>query len=67
MSEDDAPKSAYELAMERLKARDREEGVEEHPLTDDQREQIGLMMTGQHDPREHCPPSRSSADAETGG
>jgi len=38
----DAPlKSAYELAMERLKAKDREEGVEdETPLTDEQKARI---------------------------
>ena len=29
----DGPKSAYELAMERLRQRDREAGVEERPLT----------------------------------
>ncbi|MFN2243059.1 MAG: ABC transporter ATP-binding protein [Anaerolineae bacterium] len=34
---------------------------------DDQREQIGLMMTGQHDPREHCPAPESSANAAAGG
>jgi len=37
---DDAPKSAYELAMERLRKKDRDEGVEERPLTDPQREAI---------------------------
>ncbi len=38
---DDGPlKSAFELAMERLKARDREEGVEEKPLSEDQKEKI---------------------------
>ncbi|HEX4823697.1 MAG TPA: hypothetical protein VFV19_05265 [Candidatus Polarisedimenticolaceae bacterium] len=38
----DSPlKSAYELAMERLKAKDREEGVEEDaPLTNAQKERI---------------------------
>ncbi len=34
---DDAPKSAYELAMERLRKKDREAGVEEKPVTDQQR------------------------------
>ena len=33
----DAPKSAYELVMERLKKKDAEDGVTEQPLTDDQR------------------------------
>jgi hypothetical protein len=38
---EEAPKSAYELAMERLRKKDREEGVEEErPLTDEQREAI---------------------------
>jgi hypothetical protein len=34
---DDAPKSAYELAMERLRRKDREEGVVERPITDEQK------------------------------
>lgn len=37
---DDAPKSAYELAMERLRRKDREEGVVERPLSDDRRAAI---------------------------
>jgi hypothetical protein len=37
---DEAPKSAYELAMERLRKKDREDGVSEQPLTDEQREAI---------------------------
>jgi hypothetical protein len=37
---DEAPKSAYELAMERLRKKDREEGVEDRPLSDEQREAI---------------------------
>ena len=39
---DDAPlKSAYELAMERLQDRDRDEGVEQtEPLTDEQKQAI---------------------------
>lgn len=39
MSEE-APKSAYELAMERLRRKDREEGVLERTLTDEQRAAI---------------------------
>lgn len=35
-----APKSAFELAMERLRAADREAGVEETPLTDAQKAAI---------------------------
>ena len=37
---DDAPKSALELAMERLKKKDADEGVSEHALTDDQKNEI---------------------------
>ena len=37
---DDEPKTAYELILERLKKKDRDEGVREHPLTDDQRARI---------------------------
>jgi hypothetical protein len=40
MSEDDAPKSAYELAMERLRKKDAESGGERTPLTDQQRADI---------------------------
>jgi hypothetical protein len=36
----DAPKSALELVMERLKKKDAEAGVQETPLTDAQREAI---------------------------
>jgi hypothetical protein len=45
VSDDDAPKSAYELAMERLKKKDRDEGVEERPLTDGQRAQIAEVRS----------------------
>jgi hypothetical protein len=37
---DDAPKSAYELAMERLRRKDAESGVEALLLTEEQREEI---------------------------
>ena len=37
---DDEPKSAIEIAMERLRAKDREAGIEDKPLTDEQREAI---------------------------
>lgn len=36
----DEPKTAYELAMERLRAKDRETGVTERPLTDEQKAEI---------------------------
>lgn len=36
----DAPKSALELVLERLRKKDAETGVEEKPLTDEQRAQI---------------------------
>ena len=37
---DEAPKSAYELAMERLRRKDQEGGVVERPLTDAQKAAI---------------------------
>jgi hypothetical protein len=37
---DDAPKSAYEIAMERLRRKDADEGVEERTLTDEQKAAI---------------------------
>jgi hypothetical protein len=37
---DDAPKSAYELAMERLKKKDADAGITEHALTEDQKNEI---------------------------
>lgn len=37
---DEEPKSAYELAMERLRRRDAEEGVNEPATTEAQKEQI---------------------------
>ena len=40
MPDDDAPKSAYELAMERLRRKDRDEGVEERATTAEQRAAI---------------------------
>ena len=36
----DAPKSALELALERLKKKDAEAGIEQKPLTDEQRAAI---------------------------
>lgn len=38
---DDAPKTAYELAMERLRQKERESGAEERPLTDAEKAAIG--------------------------
>ena len=40
MPDDTAPKSAYELAMERLKKDDAEAGVERQPVTDAQKAAI---------------------------
>ena len=37
---DSAPKSAYEIAMERLRRKDQEEGVVEQPLTEAQKDAI---------------------------
>jgi hypothetical protein len=38
--QDEEPKSAYELAMERLRKKDAEEGIDEQPLTTAQRDAI---------------------------
>lgn len=43
MSDDDAPKTAYELILERLKKKDREEGIEERPVSDEQRARIAEL------------------------
>jgi hypothetical protein len=43
LSEDDAPKSAYEIILERLKKKDREDGVEERPLTAEQKGRIAEL------------------------
>ena len=40
MSENGELKSAYELAMERLRGQDREQGVEERPISDEQKAAI---------------------------
>jgi hypothetical protein len=40
VSDDDAPKSAYELILERLRQKDRAEGVEERELTSAQKAKI---------------------------
>jgi hypothetical protein len=40
LAEDEAPKSAYELILERLRQKDREEGVEERRVTDEQKARI---------------------------
>jgi hypothetical protein len=37
---DEAPKTAYELAMERLRRKDAAEGVEERSVTDEQKAEI---------------------------
>ena len=37
---DDAPKSAYELAMERLRRKDAEQGIEERAVTGEQKSEI---------------------------
>jgi hypothetical protein len=44
MSED-APKSAFELAMERLRKKDAEQGIVERPLTDEQKRQISEIRS----------------------
>jgi hypothetical protein len=41
----DGPKSAYELAMERLRQKDREAGISEQPLTDEQKTKIAEIRS----------------------
>lgn len=40
-----APKSAYELAMERLKKKDADAGIETRPLTDKQKAEIAEVRS----------------------
>lgn len=42
---DDAPKTAFEIAMARLREKDREAGVEERPLSDTQKAAIAEVRT----------------------
>ena len=42
---DDAPKSAYELAMERLRKKDQEAGEDDRPLTDEQKTAISEIRS----------------------
>ena len=43
MSDDDAPKTAYEIILERLQKKDRDEGVEERPVTDEQKARLAEL------------------------
>lgn len=45
MPSDFEPKSAYDLAMERLKKKDAEAGIEHRPLTDEQKAAIGEVRS----------------------
>ena len=45
MSNDGAPKSAYELAMDRLKKKDEEAGIAHKPVTDEQKAAIAEIRT----------------------
>ena len=52
---DDAPKSAFELAMQRLRQKDKEANVDERPLTDAQKADIAevrQVFTGKTAERE---------------
>jgi hypothetical protein len=42
---EDAPKSALDLAMERLRQKDRDAGIVEQPLTDEQRARIAEIRS----------------------
>ena len=43
MADEDEPKTAYELILERLKQKDRAEGVSERPLTEKQKAKIAEL------------------------
>jgi len=43
LPEDEAPKSAYEIILERLQKKDREDGVEERLLTAKQKDRIAEL------------------------
>jgi hypothetical protein len=43
LSDDDEPKTAYELILERLKQKDKADGVSERPLTDAQKAKIAEL------------------------
>ena len=43
MATDEAPKSAYEIAMARLRKKDKDEGVEEREVTEEQKATIGEL------------------------
>jgi len=45
MADDGAPKSAYELAMERLRKKDAEEGVTTRKLTDEEKAAIAEVRS----------------------
>ncbi len=45
MTDDAAPKSAYELAMERLRKKDAEAGVERQPVTDAQKAAVAEVRS----------------------
>ena len=45
MTDDSAPKSAYELAMERLRKKDAEAGLEWQPLTDEQKAAVAEIRS----------------------
>jgi hypothetical protein len=61
-------KSAYELAMERLKAKDREQGIEESvPLTDAQKRRIAELRQEAKAKRAEVEILREQRFAETEG
>lgn len=45
MTQDQAPKSAYEIAMERLKQKDADAGIERQPVTDAQKAAIAEIRS----------------------
>jgi hypothetical protein len=43
VAEDETPKTAYEIVLERLKGKDREAGVEQQTLSEEQRSRIAEL------------------------
>ena len=68
MADDDtAPKSAYELAMERLRAQDRKAGIKKRALSDAQKEQIGELRQNARAKRAELEILRDKSVAEAMG
>ena len=66
-NDDTAPKSAYELAMERLRAQDRKAGIKKRALSAAQKEQIGELRQNARAKRAELEILRDKSVAEAMG